>query len=380
MIKEDVKHIFDRSACLTKKQIETYLAGNMITEEVYAVEHHINGCPLCSMALDGMQLRKDALEVVGQLNANFLQAPLDAAAQPAQSATSAYLKNLKPKEVAGKPLMTGLKLLGGIAACAGILWFVQKASKDKAPETNREEEVVTVATAPQTEEQSVVVEEPLMAETPTEVVEEPVPQPQPVTSAPATAQPAVTTPAPTVKIGPPPPADVKKPTVPPATTAKTPVPAKPAPVTAAKPVLTPPLKPNPVATPPPVVREEEPRPQPVAKQEEPRPQPKEEPKPPPPPPKKEEAEELPSDPLAAGRALMEKRNYNAAIGKMRNEMRSNNKARRQEAVMLVARCYQGLGNKERAKELLSSIVDEGGPEKKNAKKMMKEVDKEAKTE
>ena len=75
---------------------------------------------------------------------------------------------------------------------------------------------------------------------------------------------------------------------------------------------------------------------------------------------------------------MDRKNYNAAINKMRNEMRSNDKGRRQEAVMMVAKCYNAIGNKDRAKELLNTLVDEGGPEKKNAKKMLKELDKNAK--
>ncbi len=157
------------------------------------------------------------------------------------------------------------------------------------------------------------------------------------------------------------------------------------PVTAAKPKTEPAKT---IALPPalpPVIKEiakEQPKPQPQVVKQEPehRPAPKEEPKPQPVAKKEEPAEELPSDPIAAGKALMDKRNYNAAINKMRNEMRSNNKNRRQEAVMLVAKCYQAMGNKDRAKELLSSIVDEGGPEKKNAKKLLKEVDGDAKKE
>lgn len=370
MIKEDVKHLFDRSACLTKKQFEAYLQGNMITEEVYAIEHHINGCPLCSMAMDGMQLRKDALVVANQMNTDFLADHLSALPPQSTSSAASYVKSLKPKEISTKPLITGVKVLVAIGACAGILWFVQSVGKNNANTKTEEpqEEVVNVATPPKQEEQSVVIEEPLIAEQP--VAEEPLEEVAPVTEQPVIGppedkpKPVVTTPA--------------KPAAVPATTAKPPVTTAKPPVTTAKPTVPPPtpVKPPVTKPAPPVVNQEEPKaepPKPVVR-EEPIPQPKVEQ----PAPKKEPVEELPNDPIAAGKALMDKRSYNAAINRMRSEMRSSNKARRQEAVILVAKCYQQLGNKERAAELLKSVVDEGGPEKKNAKKLLKEVDKNAK--
>ncbi len=390
MIKEDVKHLFDRSACLTKRQFEAYLSGNMITEEVYAIEHHINGCPLCSMAMDGMQLRKDALVVANQLNTDFLADHLAATPQQSASNAASYVKSLKPKEISTKPLITGVKVLVAIGACAGILWFVQSVGKNNSgakTEEPQQEEVVNVATPPQQEEQSVVVEEPLMAEQP--ATEEPVAEPDP---APVKEQPAIGPPEDKLK-----PVTTKPATAPVTTTKPAATTAK-QPVTAVKPTVVPPTKPvtkttaipatkpaptpakPPVAKPaPPVVKQEEPKaepPKPVVR-EEPKPQPKAEQPAPAPAPKKEPVEELPNDPIAAGKTLMDKRNYNAAINRMRSEMRSSNKARRQEAVILVAKCYQQLGNKDRAAELLKSVVDEGGPEKKNAKKLLKEVDKNA---
>lgn len=386
MIKDDVKHLFDRSACLNKRQFEAYLSGNMITEEVYGIEHHINGCPLCSMAMDGMQLRKDALEVASGLNADFIKDHFAVMPASSGSGASSYMKNLKSKEINTKPVMTALKVFVAIGACAAILWFVQSLGKNKSEEAEpTQEEVVNVATPPRQEEQQVIVEEPLMADT-TQVAAEPAPEPV-VEQAPVAEKTAIGPPAdnakPAVTAKPavvPPQAIAKQVTTPvkPVTAAIKPVTATVKPVVATKPAVPNLLKPT-VTAPPQVVKEvprEEPL-KPVVKQEE-RSAIREEVKPTPPPAtKKEEADELPSDPLAAGKVLMDKRSYNAAINKMRNEMRSNNKGRRQEAVMLVARCYQAMGNKDRASELLKSIVDEGGPEKKNAKKMLKEVDKNA---
>ena len=240
MIKEDVKHLFDRSACLTKRQFEAYLSGNMITEEVYGIEHHINGCPLCSMAMDGMQLRKDALVVANQLNTDFLTNHLAATPQQSASNAASYVKSLKPKEISTKPLITGVKVLVAIGACAGILWFVQSVGKNSGNATKTEEpqqeEVVNVATPPQQEEQSVVVEEPLMAEQP--ATEEPVAEPDP---APVKEQPAIGPPEDKPNLAA---TTTTKPATVPATSTKPPATttAKP-PVTATKPTVAPPTKP-----------------------------------------------------------------------------------------------------------------------------------------
>jgi hypothetical protein len=379
MIKEEVKHIFDRSACLTRKQVEAYLAGNMITEEVYAVEHHINGCPLCSIAMDGMQLRKDAIVVMNQTDADFLRAHLDAMPQPTSSGAAAYMKNLKPKEINKKPLMAGLKLAVAAALVVGALWFVQSIGKDKKDAQPVAEQSVNA----EPEEQMVTVEEPVLTDSQAALAEtapvETTLEEAADVDAPATTQPAATVnakpePAPAATNAP-----ATKPGMTPATTKGPVSTAKQTatiPGSTIKPMVTPPPPPPAKEQPKPVAQQEpeqKPVPQPV--KEEPKAEPKPEPKPAA---KKEEADEMPADPLKAGRMLMDKGSYNQAINRMRNEMRSNNKTRRQEAVMMVARCYQQLGNTQRAKELLSSIIDEGGPEKKAAKKALKEIDKNAK--
>ena len=403
MIKEEVKHIFARSACLSKKQFEKYLAGNMITEEIYGVEHNINGCPLCSMAMDGMQMRTDATEVTAGLNAEFLKEQLEAMPEPGAGGAAAYVKNLKQGQGGAKPIVTGLKIGVAIAACAGILWFVQRIGQNSKAEAQLvQTEGATGGTeTEQPEERSVVVEQPLVAEAQGPVSTPPV-ETQLIEEAPATPEPATSENKPVItgqkkeeqkkEVSTKPVTPVTAKTSPETTTAKPPTAAakneekKPAPaMTKTQPAVTAPKTIALPPPPPPVIKEivkEQPKPQPQIVKQEPehKPAPKEEPKPQPVAKKEEPAMELPSDPIAAGKALMDKRSYNAAINKMRNEMRSNNKSRRQEAVMLVAKCYQAMGNKERAKELLSSIVDEGGPEKKNAKKMLKEVDGDAKKE
>ena len=71
------KHIFDKSACPTKRQMNDYLAGKMVHEEIYAFEHHINSCMLCSEAIDGLQSQPNAISGLAVLDDNFLKDHLE---------------------------------------------------------------------------------------------------------------------------------------------------------------------------------------------------------------------------------------------------------------------------------------------------------------
>ncbi len=50
----ELENIWNHSSCLTKDQIIDYLNASMSKEEVRVVEMHINDCPLCSDAIDGI--------------------------------------------------------------------------------------------------------------------------------------------------------------------------------------------------------------------------------------------------------------------------------------------------------------------------------------
>jgi hypothetical protein len=65
--------------------------------------------------------------------------------------------------------------------------------------------------------------------------------------------------------------------------------------------------------------------------------------------------------------------YNAALSLFRKEMSNPDKRKRQEAIIMAARCYLSLGNKADAQQLLQQLVDEGGPQKRAAKKLIKEM-------
>lgn len=80
MSKEQLKHIFEQSSCLTKKQLKEYVSGSMSTEESHAIEQHLHSCPMCSDAIDGLMAQQGkGVEVMNTINADFLTKHLGAA-------------------------------------------------------------------------------------------------------------------------------------------------------------------------------------------------------------------------------------------------------------------------------------------------------------
>ena len=73
MSREQLKHIFEQSSCLTKKQLKEYVSGSMSPEEAHAVEQHLHSCPMCSDAVDGLMAQQGkGVEVMNTINADFL--------------------------------------------------------------------------------------------------------------------------------------------------------------------------------------------------------------------------------------------------------------------------------------------------------------------
>ena len=50
----NLSNIWTHSNCLTKSQLINYIKQNLDRDEVYLVESHLNDCPICSDALDGI--------------------------------------------------------------------------------------------------------------------------------------------------------------------------------------------------------------------------------------------------------------------------------------------------------------------------------------
>ncbi len=80
-----------------------------------------------------------------------------------------------------------------------------------------------------------------------------------------------------------------------------------------------------------------------------------------------------TDNLEKGDNLYEQKKYGAALKAYEKEMDSDDKSRRQKAAIMSARCYIDMGNKQKAIQLLQSVVDEGGPQKKAARKLLKDL-------
>lgn len=127
---EQLKHIFDSSACLSKRQIKDYMSGTMTPEECHAVEHHINSCFFCSEALEGMEEHADALIVADQLDSTFLkdhfsltnpQVHLNSMA-PAATAPAMQRRNRRSKV---QPLFRPTALAAALILAFGVLWYLQ---------------------------------------------------------------------------------------------------------------------------------------------------------------------------------------------------------------------------------------------------------------
>jgi FimV-like protein len=66
--------------------------------------------------------------------------------------------------------------------------------------------------------------------------------------------------------------------------------------------------------------------------------------------------------------------YSAALNLYKQEMaEAGSRGKRQRAAINVARCHLAMGNKQKARQLLQSIVDEGGPQKRTARKMLEDI-------
>lgn len=52
--RERLIKVIDNSACLTRRQMDDYLQKKLFPEELYVVEMHLNECPFCNDAIEGL--------------------------------------------------------------------------------------------------------------------------------------------------------------------------------------------------------------------------------------------------------------------------------------------------------------------------------------
>ena len=136
MSKEQLKHIFEDSACLTPRQVKGYVTGKMVHEEAHAVEVHLLSCPFCSDALEAMteHKAKGAVAVMEKLDAGFIAKHFGVTTQEITAAKNvppvlkagAYTtapEKEKPKTV--RKLWKPMALAASLLAMVAVLWFMR---------------------------------------------------------------------------------------------------------------------------------------------------------------------------------------------------------------------------------------------------------------
>ncbi len=136
MNKEQLKHIFEPSACLSPRQLKGYATGKMVHEECHAVEVHLLSCPFCSEAVEGLKAANSATAVTAmeKLDDSFIAKHFGVSAQEIKQVTKtkpvikagAYTNNPEPKEkkavhIPWKPL----SLAASLVAAVCIMWFMR---------------------------------------------------------------------------------------------------------------------------------------------------------------------------------------------------------------------------------------------------------------
>lgn len=133
-----LKHIFDESVCLTKRQLKDYTSGQMSREECHAVELHLNSCPLCSMAVEGLSEHpQESVAVLTTLNNGFIQehfrqsmpqVHLNSIAHAA--APAATMPHTKSKKHA-QPMWRNASIAAVLVIFCGLAWFWESGKNKK---------------------------------------------------------------------------------------------------------------------------------------------------------------------------------------------------------------------------------------------------------
>jgi len=119
---EQLKHIFDISACPTQRQVQDYLSGTMPREEMYVFEHHIHSCILCSEALDGfLEQPQKAITGLAELNNTFLKDHLEL--HPPQIYLNSIAHTAAGKDAGNNTLWKPLAIAATLLLCLGLGWY-----------------------------------------------------------------------------------------------------------------------------------------------------------------------------------------------------------------------------------------------------------------
>ncbi len=152
MRNEQQIHIFDDSSCLTSRQLKDYVSGSLTNEEVHAIEVHLNSCPFCNEAAEGMFAAREgrAAEVMAGLDTDFLQEHFGKinpqihlnSLAPAHAATHTHMP--RRRKVKAQPLWLTSTVAAGFLLLIGLIWFARNGSRpdmSKQIAANTEERV-----------------------------------------------------------------------------------------------------------------------------------------------------------------------------------------------------------------------------------------------
>lgn len=132
-----LNHIFDESVCLTKRQVKDYVTGHMGREECHAVELHLNSCPLCSVAIEGLSEHpEETVATLTGINTNFLQEHISKSLPQVHlnsiahaAAPAASLQPAKNKKHGVQPLWRNASIAAALLVCCGLVWFWESGKK-----------------------------------------------------------------------------------------------------------------------------------------------------------------------------------------------------------------------------------------------------------
>lgn len=384
MSNEQLKHIFDDSVCLTKRQMKDYVSGAMTNEEAHALEVHLNSCPFCSEAIEGMLSLEpgEASTVLNDLNANFLKEHLPdnhAPHSPVHHPPPATGTHTKPAETKKKtiPLWRTVSIAAALLLFLGILWYntgyrqpettAPLADKTALPEPSKplvaaNDAATTLHDKPNSEALLAAKQKQPIPETVKAIKQPATESAAPVATSVTAFQPAATAPATDANTGKKESEDVV------VTSYKVPLIDKYAPgtTTTAKPEQVEKMATrnteNLAATneaPAAKMRLGNSADEVNASADKER--------------KKEKAAAASAsepDNMDEGNKLYAQKRYSAAVNVFQKEFSNTDKSRRHEAMLMAARCYLNMGNKDKATQLLQNIIEEGGSKKREAKKLL----------
>ena len=135
-MKEALSHILDQSVCLTRRQMKEYIAGTMLREEQHAAELHLASCPLCSMAMDGFEAHsEEALAAIASLNSGFLKEHYDAVTpQIHLNSVAPVMTASAPRRKTGaQPLWRNLGIAASVVLALGVVWFMRQQKMENGP-------------------------------------------------------------------------------------------------------------------------------------------------------------------------------------------------------------------------------------------------------